>query len=194
VSPEAFLEQWRWSHGETPLVGHDLRNRLPRRWLRIHSLPGSKRYADTEDERREILRRQNSLCSDLIGDGNACVIVFGYFGEEAQLPEAVRAALRDLEPVFLTTISAAEWSGEIDFAGEYPLMMAELVWRPGAIDAVLLAVAEDVIAAPLLVGMEQGCIVAPYDGGVDVIAENQQVRDQLKARYASWLSRHPAGL
>jgi hypothetical protein len=194
MSPEAFLEHWRRSHGETPLVGHVLRKRLPRRWLRIHSLPGSKRYAETEDERREILRRQNSLCSDLIGDGNACVIVFCSFGEEEQLPAEVRAALRGLEAIFLTTISAAEWSGEVDLAGEYPLMMAELAWRPGAIDAVLLAVADDVLATPLLVGMERGCVVAPYDGGVDIIADSEQVRDQLKARYASWLSRHPAGL
>ena len=194
MSPGEFLEHWRRSYGETPLVGHVLRTRFPRRWMRIHSLPGSKRYAETEDERQEILRRQNTLCSEVIGDGNACAIVFYDFGEEARLPEDVRAALRGLGPVFLAMVSASEVSGEPELDGEYPLLMAELAWRPGVIDAILLAVADDVLETPLLVGVERGCIVAPYDGGVDVIARSEELRDQLKARYASWLSRHPAGL
>jgi hypothetical protein len=194
MSPGELLEYWRRSYGETPLVGHVLRKRLPHRWMRIHSLPESKRYAETEDERREILHRQNSLCSDVIGDGNACVVVRCSFGGEEQLPEDVQAVLRGLEPVFLTMLAAAEWSGEPDLPGEFPLMMAELAWRPGALDPVLLAVADDALEALLLVSVQRGCVVAPYDGGVDVIAESEAQRDQLKARYASWLSRHPAGL
>ena len=202
MKPTDFLEHWRQRYGETPLVGHVLRRRFPRRWLRVHSLPESKRYAETDDERREILRRQNALCSDLIGDGERCVIVFGQLGEGdgdgdsegQQLPEDAREVLRGFAPTFLTRVAAADVAGDPELDGEIPLMMAELAWRPGAIDAVLLAVADDILETPLLVSVERGRIVAPYDGGVDVIVDSEELRDQLRARYASWLSRHPAGL
>lgn len=194
MSPVAFLERWRQAFGEAPLVGHVLRRRFPRRWLRVHSLPESKRYAETDDERREILRRQNAVCSDLIGDGEACAIVLGYYGAEEQIPEAARAALRDLQPVFLTHVAAADVSGEADLEGAYAVQLAELAWRPGALDPVLLAVADDALETPLLVSFERERIVAPYDGGVDLIVESEAARDQLRARYAGWLSKHPAGL
>lgn len=200
MSPEAFLEHWRQAYGETPLVGHVLRDRFPRRWLRIHSLPESKRYAETDDERREILRRQNAVLSDLIGDDQPCELVFGYYGEEERLPADVLAALRGLAPVFLATdtTDAMDAAGAPDDASEasagYPLLKASLTWRPHALDVVLLAVADDVLATPLFVSVERRRIVAPYDGGVDLIVESEELRDELRARYASWLSRHPRGL
>ena len=190
MSPEAFLEYWRRSYGEAPLVGHALRACFPRRWLRIHNLPDSKRYAETEDERQEILRRQNRLLDELIGEGGPCELVFGYYGEEERLPEEVLVALRSLEPVVLATISL----GEADLVREFPLLKASFPWRPKALDPILLAVADDVLETPLIVGPQRCCTLAPYDGGVDLIVESEELRDQLKLRYASWLSKHPAGL
>lgn len=206
MSPGAFLEHWRQAYGETPLVGHVLRDRFPRRWLRIHSLPESKRYAETDDERREILRRQNAVLSDLIGDDRPCELVFGYYGEEERLPADVLAALRGLGPVFLAMDAmdamdagdAGNTDGATDGAPEAsarsPLLKASLTWRPHALDVVLLAVADDVLETPLLVSVERRCIVAPYDGGVDLIVEREELRDELRSRYVRWLSRHPRGL
>jgi hypothetical protein len=102
MSPEDLLSYWRRTYGDAPLVGHALRERFPQRWLRIHNLPDAKRYAETEDEQREILRRQNELFSELLGDGGPGEFIFGYYGEEERLPEEVHAALRGLRPEFLT--------------------------------------------------------------------------------------------
>jgi hypothetical protein len=190
MSPEDFFEHWRRNYGEAPLVGHVLRARFPRRWLRIHSLPGSKRYAETEAEHREILRRQHRVLDDLIGQGGRCELVFGDYDDEERLPEAVRAALRSLGPAPLGVLSAEESGLEVDV----PLRKASISWRHPALDVILLAVADDVLETPLLVSTERRCVVAPYDGGVDLIVESEELRDELKARYASWLSRHPAGL
>jgi hypothetical protein len=194
MRPEEFLEHWRRTYGETPLVGHVLRDRFPRRWLRIHNLPDSKRYAETEDEHQEILRRQNALLSDLIGDDRPFELVFGYYGEEDRLPGEVLAALRGLGPVFLAMDPAGEPDGVSEDIAGFPLLQASLVWEPRALDVILRAVADDVLATPLLVSVERGRIVAPYDGGVDIIVESEELRDHLKARYRSWLSKHPAGL
>jgi hypothetical protein len=194
MSPEALLDHWRRTYGETPLVGHVLRDRFPRRWLRIHNLPDSKRYAETEDEHQEILRRQNTLLSDLIGDDRPFELVFGYYGGEDRVPEDVLAALRGLGPVFLAMDPAGEPDGASEGVAGFPLLKAQLAWQPRALDVVLRAVADDVLATPLLVSVERCRIVAPYDGGVDVIVESEELRDQLEGRYRSWLSKHPAGL
>jgi hypothetical protein len=189
MSPEDFLDYWRRNYGEVPLIGHVLRECFPRRWLRVHNLAESKRYADTEDERREILRRQNGLLNDLVGDGEPGEFIFGYYGEEERLPEAVVVALHGLQSAFLTTLTPRE-SG---LDREYPLLKGSFAWKQSCLDTILLAVADDVLETPLIVSAERRCIVAPYDGGVDIIVENVGLRDQLRTRYGSWLSKHPSG-
>jgi hypothetical protein len=37
-------------------------------------------------------------------------------------------------------------------------------------------------------------LFAPYDGGVDMILENSEQRDEFKAKYKDWLSSYPQGL
>lgn len=40
----------------------------------------------------------------------------------------------------------------------------------------------------------QKCIVAPYDGGVDIILDTTENRDKIKSRYQDWLSPREDGL
>jgi hypothetical protein len=190
MSPEAFLDYWRRTYGDGPLPAYLLRDRFAERWLRLHSLPGSKRYAETEDEHREILRRQGMLFADLIGEGSRCELVFSYYGEEASLPAEVRAALHRLAPGFLMMLTA----DESNLVAEYPLLHASFTWQPGSLDTILRAVADDLLETPIFVGVEQGRILAPYDGGIDLIVESKERRAELASRYASWRSTHPAGL
>ncbi len=49
------------------------------RWLRIHSLPESKRYAESDFEYNIILNRQNQLINDLIGEGTELFISIGLY-------------------------------------------------------------------------------------------------------------------
>lgn len=175
ITPATFLGAWQRSYGGAAPLGRALRERFRRRWFRVHSLPDGKRYATTDDERAELLRRQNDLITNVIGDGRPCRFVFGYYGEEAQLPDDVASALRELTPVFLTTIDPRD-AGTVE---AYPLMLASLVWEPGSLDPILLAVADDVLETPLLVSADLQRVVAPYDGGVDVIVETPERRSEL---------------
>ena len=38
------------------------------------------------------------------------------------------------------------------------------------------------------------CIVAPYDGGVDIIVDTENKRDNLKIKYKDWLSKRKDGM
>lgn len=52
--------------GAEPL-GHVLRVEYADRWVRVHSLPESKRYADSAAEYDEILRRHRTILRELHG-------------------------------------------------------------------------------------------------------------------------------
>ncbi len=185
IMPADLLEAWERSYGDAPLLAHVLRERLRPRWFRVHSLPSGKRYATTDDERAELLRRQNELITDVIGDGAPCRFIFGYYDEEAQLPDDVASALRALAPEFLTTIESRD-AGTVE---AYPLMLASLTWEPHSLDPILLAVADDVLETPLLVSADLQRLVAPYDGGVDVIVETPERRSELARHFNRGLFR-----
>ena len=57
---ESLTTAWRTRWGENP-VAYELRDRHADRWVRFHSLPQSKRYAETEDEYEIILDRHHQV-------------------------------------------------------------------------------------------------------------------------------------
>lgn len=174
---EDFVEHWHRTYGGTPLVGYVLRQQLPDRWLRIHSLPDSQRYPTDDAETAEVLRRQHTVFRDLIGDGGRCVRVQTDYGEGA-VPGDVFNTLRE---------------EDAELADDFPQRMATFTYSEGELDDVLVAVANDEVRMVLFVGIDARSILAPYDGGMDIIVESRERRDELKRRYAEWLSRHPSG-
>jgi hypothetical protein len=186
VHRDDFIEHWQRTYGGSPLVGHVLRTRLPDRWLRIHSLrafsiPASQRYARNEAEMAEVLRRHHTVFRDLIGDGGRCVLVHTDYGEVAR-PAALRG------DVFNTLKEE-----DSELADDFPQRMAAFAYSEGELDEVLVAVANDEVRLVLVVGIDARCILAPYDGGMDIIVETRERRDELRRRYATWLSRDPSG-
>src|SRR4051812_31653062 len=60
-----LAQRWtaRWPEG--PPVGWLLRGAVPERWVRFHSLPGSRRYAGSVAEEDEVLRRHLVVLKEL---------------------------------------------------------------------------------------------------------------------------------
>ena len=46
----------------------------------------------------------------------------------------------------------------------------------------------------MFVSLSKKCVIAPYDGGVDVIVDSTEKRDRLKAKYVDWLSDREDGM
>lgn len=70
----------------------------------------------------------------------------------------------------------------------------ERVWHPGVFDPIIRLVADDVLANVMVVSPDCRWLLHPYDGGMDVIAESEVVRNRLKACHAEWLSPRADGL
>jgi hypothetical protein len=95
-SAAALSIRWADRWGVTPPVGHMLRGRDT--WVRFHSLPESKRYADTTEESDEILRRHHTLLNELAattGSREVLVLTLSWSCSQQPVPQAapLQAAL-----------------------------------------------------------------------------------------------------
>ncbi len=174
-----------WSRADP--LGYELRIAYDSQWVRFHSLPDSKRYAETRAEYDEILRRHRIVLDELLG------------GAES-------TGLQVIAADWSWSDVAAGWSKRL-LPGAWPWHTSEpdddgtgqhFFWASTGlsdlqIDALLLAAADDrcrfLIGAPDL-----EWLYCPYDGGADVLLSSATERDAIRARHHDWLSSHPGGL
>jgi hypothetical protein len=68
INPAEFQVRWQqWYPGTVPL-GHRMRVSHSPRWLRIHSLPDGKRYAESASEEAALLAAHNRAADLVLGD------------------------------------------------------------------------------------------------------------------------------
>lgn len=200
MTSEAFTHFWNTNYPEIIPIAHHFKHIYADRWFRIHSLPKSKRYADTQEEMQIILDRQNTLITDLLGYQKAFYMLVGeydYKGTIISYDESVIENLivksldfTPLAPYDLNQIFPEDYEpGEIRF---YNPFISEQIWIGTKFDAFLKAVANDELEV-IFIGVEQECLIAPYDGGVDIILKTETWRDTYKNKYKDWLSMREDG-
>ena len=193
---------WDEHYPESVPLGHLLRQDYPGRWFRIHSLPNSKRYADNKKEWKTLLKRQNTLITDLLGTDAEFYLVTGrYYYVDMEIAnleteyhkfECFRKMdLRESEAINLFERYPKEY-GEEDGVHYIPVATVT-TWKPGTFDDLLEKIADDETRA-IFVGIQRPVIVAPYDGGVDCIVEDAVHVKYCKNAYKNWLSQHELGL
>ncbi len=81
---ENIKSWWRSFYGAAMPISHILREEIPDRWMRIHSLPESKRYADTSGEYSLLLSRHNEVATEVLGSQSQCVLFAGQYVEHPE--------------------------------------------------------------------------------------------------------------
>lgn len=192
--PGAVTAAWeaRWA-GSQPL-GHLLRFDHGDRWIRFHSLPRSKRYADSDEEYATLLGRQHTVLRDLDAPDELVAITCSWTSG-TDVPA-------DREPELVAVAPATYWRTVLpaDERDEPPadrvhihLYVGSHPNTPEALDPLLLLAADDETRDVILAPPDFRWLLHPYDGGVDVIARDTEERDALRARHVDWLSTHPSG-
>lgn len=193
-----LTERWESRWPSCRPIGHELRTSAATRWVRLHSLPGSKRYAETPEERAEVLSRHNIVLSDLfrlveVADEPPVALTitcaWGDRDDRERKPDLVAA-----DPAASYWRSFHGDSEPDHSAVSTHLWTSTRPWAPGSMDELFMLVADgktaDVVIAPLFLAW----LYRPYDGGADVMAASTVERDRLAAKYEPWLSPHPHGL
>ena len=183
-----LTELWERSWPDHDPLGYVLRVQYADRWVRFHSLPESKRYAESPAEYDEIVRRHRTILHELHGS------------ENFQTLHVIAADWdwQDLAAGWSKRRLPGAWPWRGSPADDDPDGGRNYFWAASGlaskeIDALLIAVADDecrvVIGAPDLTWL-----YCPYDGGADVLPPSAVEPDALRERHADWLCAFPGGL
>jgi hypothetical protein len=183
-----FFSLWEQSYGTVPPLNWKLKDRLPDRWLRVHTLPDSKRYASTESESAEIAARQVTTAKALFeDDAPVWLVTWRYFP-----PWGASELAQESEEVGVPLVEGGILPGDAD--GEtIAVLVARLRWSVSASATLRRAIADDQERA-MWVHERTLEVFAPYDGGVDLIFSSVERRDQCRQRFSAWRSARSDGL
>ncbi len=191
VSMKELQQRWKTFYGSAPPVTHLLRDVILDRWLRIHSLPESKRYAETPDEYSILLLRHNTVATEVLGSQTPCLLLVGRYAEHSEV-DIHSQILPQLQSVRFALFTSLIDPTEPDLI--INVWYALVVWSSNQFDNIIKAVADGNEANILFVSLETGEAYAPYDGGADLFLISSERQSQLKQQFRQWLSKHPQGL
>ena len=185
-----FGVAWKGQYPNCEPVGYLMRQAGAPNWLRFHSLPHSKRYPETDQERETLLARQNELAIEVLGSGEPCWLAQTCWQSsgKGELQDSL-GARREHALSFAFRFTDDPGSDEVVVS----VYAAQTSWTKGRFDKLLLAIADERGRA-LWMSASTGSVFAPYDGGVDLFLPNPSAVEDLAAKHAAWLPSHLEGL
>ncbi|ENX13366.1 hypothetical protein F895_02670 [Acinetobacter sp. CIP 64.2] len=196
--PYSFQSQWELFYPVKLPISHYLIQDFPQFWFRIHSLPESKRYADTAAEYELLLNRHNKIITDCFGDDTSIFIVSGHYfshsrNNKAYDPAFILPYQFHLEQeINLKLLNPEDYDDDEENSFFRPYSI-ETIWQPKTHNELLRKIADDELRA-FMISFEKNIIVAPYDGGIDFIILDEVKRNDLRNKYQDWLSPRADGL
>lgn len=193
MNQEEFNTYWDAEYPEAFPINYELKRVYASRWFRIHSLPESKRYAESDAEYQIIFDRQNHLITDLIGEGTEIIISFGLYTDDVTNDNYKELTdfgeFNKVQTIDLHKERPEEYEDKMYF----DIYTKNDLWKSASKNEILKAIADDTLRA-MFICPSKKCIISPYDGGVDIIVDSTEKRDQLKTKYKEWLSKREDGL
>jgi hypothetical protein len=169
---ETFLEAWQRDYPVMPPIGYLFKHHLPKRWIRIHSLPNAQRYPNGKADWDVLLSRQNAVIDYLVPQDTPVQWVWNWIRRDTHIHQS-------FSPVALGMFSAGEGEAECE------CHLLDDVWRTGEADVFLTMIADESMRAFIIA---PDCLIAPYDGGMDIILKDPYTAHAFKRHFADWLS------
>ena len=184
----SFRSLWRERFPGTPPIGYRLREQVPTRWIRFHSLPRSKRYPGTPNEYGAVLDRANQLAEQLFKEGDLFWLVSSRPDHDPSIvsydPDRFAQTNYGLPKVFSWEDEHEEVEDRVRWSSHAKL----LTWRSNVYDKIFQKVADNDEYGILFTTANLSSILAPYDGGFDLILANAGELLAVKSKFSSWLS------
>jgi hypothetical protein len=189
-----LLAKWAEWYPYTPPVGALLRDAHPDVWLRIHSLPGSKRLPSSGFDYAEIQRRHAVLTTEMLGVESCLILLLHTCHGRGSHHVGADAGFGDRGLPKAGMLSSELWDEETGvFAAPMCVYGVVSPAIPGKLNGFIAAASED-RAHGVVLNLASGRVFAPYDGGVDLFFESAVARDLARVRFADWLSPREDGL
>ncbi|MES2789697.1 MAG: hypothetical protein V4719_08755 [Planctomycetota bacterium] len=185
---------WMQHFGNVAPIAHTFRETFRSRWIRFHSLPNSKRYAESVLEQATILRRFNSIVSELVTAGSQLELLTTNWSHspESGIPDA-KLSLLKIPAVAWRSVAMREFDGDSE-PWYWHIFRSSVSWPSFTLDEVIRLVADDRIGNVMLFNTSCSWLIHPYDGGMDLILGTSEARDEMATKYQQWRSSRSDGL
>ncbi len=187
-------EYWTQRFGATPPIAHSFRDSQRDCWVRFHSLPDSKRYAESESEWTTLLGRHNAVVGSLTSDGSKLELLTTNWSA-SDTPESPHEHFCELQipAEHWRTVAMHEIDGDPD-PNYWHIFRSTIAWTRHTLDNLIRSVADDRISNVMILDPTDTWLFHPYDGGMDVILGSSSERDDLSDKYRNWRSSRSDGL
>jgi len=182
----AFDAAWTRNTGAELPYAHWLRATCHERWVRLHSLPGSKRYPDIEAEYAVMLTRYLAELDELRAGADELWVVTSSYSSTAR-PVRRSAALVDLLPRPRLWRSFTEDSEDEEYRIWTHHYLSVVRHDADELPRLLRFVADEVVGGVMITVPAATWVHHPYDGGADLILPTTGERDRIAALFADWL-------
>jgi hypothetical protein len=167
-----FMLGWQRAYPETPPITYHFKWNLSKRWVRIYSLPEGQRYPNDKADWHHLLVRQNAVIDYLVPQGQPIQFVWNWLGRDSHIFKSY-----DLVRLGVFCDVRAET--------EYESWLLNDRWASGAFNIFLTLIADEAMRAFIIA---PDCLIAPYDGGMDVILKDPNTAHAFKRHFADWVS------
>lgn len=194
-----FEAEWSLSFPQKIPISYLLKYYFSENWLRLYSLSNAKRYAKSDIELKQLLHYQNQIISDCFSSEAMIYIVSGHYsnGNITSL-QIHQNPLNHYNFEIGTPIHLYSKDPKYFDDGEnndqyFTPHFAQSIWQQNLHNELLIKIANDEADA-FFISFEKNIIIAPYDGGIDLIIADVGLINQLKRRYSQQLSYREDGL
>jgi hypothetical protein len=152
------------------------------RWVRFHSLPRGKRYAETAPEHAEVIRRHFAIIGELtaVSHGHDLIAIGADWDHRDIFSGWTKQHLPGAWPWQKWRDPDDEGDGGVTYfwvlALQSPQALTELLEYIASAGADLKLTDENL-----------SWVYAPYDGGADVFSSSPEHRDAMRDRHVDWL-------
>lgn len=183
MNEKEFSEKFEKNFWKITPVSWQLKDIFHDNWLRIHSLPNAKRYAQNTSDWEILLKRQNTIFEELLGE-DSCI--FAIIQEEKKKSQNWKNFFPDSEIIYWKNyMFKDEETGENMW--ELHFSFAKIFWKNGRFDDIFKEIADD-NARVIFVDFSKKILVAPYDWGIDIIFPDTNSRKIFHEKYKEWTS------
>jgi hypothetical protein len=184
-----FTRYWQSNFAECPPVNYLLKVKFTDKWLRIHSLPDSKRYAENDDDWNILLARQQKIFNDVFSTNDKVVLLANSFQIENDFNFDFiykQQCLENFDWQTLPVIDVYEFTKNNVDKEEFIIPhLSNCNYELQIIEPILKAIAKDELRL-FFINPKTNTIIAPYDGGVDIIYADSETRDLYEEKYEEW--------
>lgn len=162
----------------------------PNRWVRFHSLPEAKRYADTDAEYEEVLQRADEILQATFGERADVLVISTQYLSPGELKADNWKVHRRVMPTaerWMRLPTEVEVDEDEVFETDAELWCNWHTYSRRSLDALIRVVADFELASVIVLCPERKSAVAPDDGGIDVVLATVDDREVLAERFAEWL-------